>query len=228
MNISAFVLQDADENIEQQTLAVVNSLTTRAQLLPVTCPAEAQQAGAVLVEIATRRKVVEEWFAPLVEAAHKAHKALTQRRSTVLAQFVGPESIIKDKLGQFRQLEERARRAAEQQAAVAAQEAARAAQMAQAEAAMDSGDLTRCEAILDAPAPPVLVAPVAVPAPTVIAGTSFVETWTFEVTDLSALPREYMVPDTKKIGAVVRALKGECRIPGVRVWADTSVRTRTA
>lgn len=47
--------------------------------------------------------------------------------------------------------------------------------------------------------------------------------WKFEITDPTAIPREYLAIDEKKIGAVVRALKADASIPGVRVYAETSL-----
>jgi len=42
-------------------------------------------------------------------------------------------------------------------------------------------------------------------------------TWKYEVVDLAALPDEYKVPDTVKLGKVVRA--GVREIPGVRIFS---------
>lgn len=50
-----------------------------------------------------------------------------------------------------------------------------------------------------------------------VAGHSVIVTWDFEITDASKLPREYMMPDEKKIGKVVSALKASADIPGIRV-----------
>ena len=44
--------------------------------------------------------------------------------------------------------------------------------------------------------------------------------WKFEITDVSQLPREYMTPDTTKIGSVVRATKGTLPIAGVRIYSE--------
>lgn len=46
--------------------------------------------------------------------------------------------------------------------------------------------------------------------------------WEYEITDPAALPREYLIPADVKIAAVVRALKGETNIPGVRVFERLS------
>jgi hypothetical protein len=40
------------------------------------------------------------------------------------------------------------------------------------------------------------------------------------------LPREYLRPDEKAIGKVVKALKGSTRIPGVEVFDAGTVRVR--
>jgi len=44
--------------------------------------------------------------------------------------------------------------------------------------------------------------------------------WEFVVEDLALVPREYLTLDTKKVGAVVRSLKGETRIPGIKIWPE--------
>jgi hypothetical protein len=50
------------------------------------------------------------------------------------------------------------------------------------------------------------------------------ETWTFEVEDESKIPAEYMVPDTKKIGAVVKA--GVREIAGVKIFKEEGLTIR--
>ncbi len=46
------------------------------------------------------------------------------------------------------------------------------------------------------------------------------EVWRFEVEDVSKLPAQFLVPDEKAIGAVVRSQKGNAKIPGVRVFVE--------
>lgn len=46
--------------------------------------------------------------------------------------------------------------------------------------------------------------------------------WKFEIKDPDAIPREYLVIDEQAIGRVVRALKSNTRIPGVRVYSEES------
>ncbi len=68
--------------------------------------------------------------------------------------------------------------------------------------------------------------PVLAPVAPIAQGASFREIWKFEITDAKALPREYLIPDETRIGQVVRALKKDCSIPGVRIWSEKILATR--
>jgi hypothetical protein len=56
-----------------------------------------------------------------------------------------------------------------------------------------------------------------------VAGISERLVWRFEITDPTKIPREYLSVDEKKIGGVVRSLKGDANIPGVRVYSESVV-----
>ena len=68
---------------------------------------------------------------------------------------------------------------------------------------------------------PVVVAPAWKPSGSKLAT---VVTWGFEIVNAGEIPREYMIPDETKIGAVIRASKGSIVIPGVRAVRRESVR----
>lgn len=52
-------------------------------------------------------------------------------------------------------------------------------------------------------------------------GTASRSSWHVEITDVSLLPREFMVPDEKKLNSIASALKDKAPdIPGVR-WVET-------
>lgn len=114
----------------------------------------------------------------------------------------------------------------EQQAAIARAEAVKiAAEERQKEEtkreqlatlAKEAGEEKLAESIIAAPREdPVVVPQVKLPD---IEGRHYRESWEFQITDPSALPREYLAPDEQKIGKIVRALKQTTNIPGVRVF----------
>lgn len=52
---------------------------------------------------------------------------------------------------------------------------------------------------------------------TTIGTVGFTEHWSFEIVDEALIPREYLSIDTTKIGQVVRAMKADTNIPGIKV-----------
>jgi hypothetical protein len=58
-----------------------------------------------------------------------------------------------------------------------------------------------------------------------VQGVARKRVWKFRVDDASKLPREFLMPDEKKLTGYVRAMKGDARIPGITVWdePDTAV-----
>lgn len=71
------------------------------------------------------------------------------------------------------------------------------------------------------------VAPVLRSAPAKVAGISSRENWKFEVIDLSLVPREYLMIDEKKVSGVVKAMKAETKIAGIRAYPEAVLATRT-
>jgi type IV secretory pathway VirB10-like protein len=68
-----------------------------------------------------------------------------------------------------------------------------------------------------------VVAPVIHREPPKIAGLQMRDQWKFEITDPTKINAAFLMPDEKKIGAQVRALKGDAAAilgPGVRVWCE--------
>lgn len=49
-------------------------------------------------------------------------------------------------------------------------------------------------------------------------GISYREDWKFEVTDIEALPKKYMIPDEKTLAEIARSTKGLVEIPGVKFY----------
>jgi hypothetical protein len=71
--------------------------------------------------------------------------------------------------------------------------------------------------------------PTAAPKPVTVYGNtgsaaSFTNTWDFEVTSATEVPREYLVPDEKKIRQAVK--DGVRTIPGVNIFEKTGLRVR--
>lgn len=234
--------------LEQQSTALVSDI----HALAVTDAESYRHAGGLLVTIATYIRRVGEVLDPIVEAAHRTHKVAVSQRDALLKPAAGAKRVLGDRMAVYDQEQARIRREAElaaQRERERQERAARDAAEAEVRRIMDEaetrrldeaaamearGDRAAAERLLEAPIPAPVVPPVFVfvpspPSPTVerVEGVSYREDWSFEVVDPGLVPREFMIPNEKAIGGVVRAMRGATNIPGVRAFARrvTSVRT---
>lgn len=60
-----------------------------------------------------------------------------------------------------------------------------------------------------------------------IEGVSYSDVWDGEVVDASLIPREYLVPDTKKLRDLTKVLKEACSIPGWKVKNAKTISVRS-
>lgn len=185
-------------------------LLTLARQIIVRTPEQAEKANGVLAQITVRQKKIEEWFKDPIADLHSAHKRMTQRRAAAVAIYEQPRMLIRQKLAQFQQAQEDARREAEEAA------------MKAAELASENGE-------------PVFTAPITVPEPVALEGVSFVEQWSCEVDDPMAIikavaegraPVSVVVPDMKVLNGLARSLKSAFNVPGARAVCTKQVREK--
>lgn len=166
--------------------------------------AEDAKRGAVM-PLKAKVAAVTEWFDDNLVAP-------LRRRELALKQAIG------DYQAAVRAAAERARQEAAREAERERQRLAKAAAKAEAEGRERAAEKLeqRAQQVVEEYVPP----------PEAPSGISTREVWRFEVTDPAQVPREYMSVDERKIGAVVRALKNQAGIPGVRVWCEQVVVAR--
>lgn len=200
-------------------------------------------AGEQLKRIAAFIRRVGVVLDPIVDAAYKAHKVAVATRESLLRPAEGAKRVLGERLAAWDAEQARARRALE---AAAREERARldreawqqreaednrrraeaeARRLDEAAALEAAGDREGAARLIEAPppydpvpppAPAVFVPPPPEPAPR-IDGISYRDVWTFEIVDSARIPPEFWMVDEKKIGAVVRAMRSACNIPGIKV-----------
>lgn len=57
--------------------------------------------------------------------------------------------------------------------------------------------------------------------------TTFVEKWKYKITNADKLPKDYLMPDERKIANTVRMMGEMAKIDGVQVYRDDEVRIST-
>lgn len=175
-----------------------------------------ERAAAERRELERQRQAAEAEQRRLAEEQRRAHEEADRRAAD--ARKAGDEAAAREA--------EEAAYAQAREADVAAQAAAEASQ-----AAADRLELAE-------------IAPVSLPTvePPKASGISTRQAWKAEVTDLHALIKAaaarlaegdptlaaLLIVDTKALGQLAKALKGQARIPGVRVFTEESLAVRSA
>lgn len=198
-------------------------LAANARAFVITGNEKLQAAGEMLRGIKRLRAEVDAAFDPIIKRAHETHREAISQKKQAEGPLVDAESIIKGKICAYQA--EEARKAAEEQARLR-REAERLAEEAKLALALEleaAGETEAAEVALDAA--PMIIVPVPA-APPKVAGVSTREAWGYNITDAAKIPREYLIPDLSKIGAVVRAMKGQTNIPGVSVYREDIVSAR--
>lgn len=174
---------------------------------------------------------IAETFDPQISKAHELHRSLLAEKKKYTAPLDEAERIVKRTIAGYLAEEDRKRREAEaERARIEAEARAEADKKLRAvEKAEAKGNFAKAEALaqeaVNVMEAKIEEAPVVPDAP-VATGLSLRKVWKFRIKDAALLPREYLIPDEVKIGRVVRALKGDAKIPGVSVYSEDDVSSR--
>ncbi len=184
-----------------------------------------------LQDLRTMAGKVEATFDPQITRAHELHKSLLAEKKKFYEPLMAAERIVKRAVGNFYEEQDRRRIEAEKERQRIEKEALDKAQELEAEAAnaktQDDRDAAIDKAVAVLQTADEKAQQATAGAATVkIAGISVSDTWHFEIVDAGLVPAEYWTLDLVRIGKVVRALKGDTKIPGVRTYSEKAVANR--
>ncbi len=204
-------------------------LAEKAAALVIRNDDDNEIAGAFLVDCARQLKNINSVFDPIISKAHAAHKEALAKKK----EFAGPVETAKRKIsgliGEYDRKKEAERREAERKARAEARRIEEERRIKEAEALEKVGQAEAAEAVIEKPLP----VPAPAPPPPVRrpSGISVRKAWAFRVLDPSKIKPEYMIPDEKKIGQVVRAMGAQAAAmigEGVEIYEKEIVSARTA
>ena len=218
-------------DLQAPTTADVNPIVTAANALTVSTQEEAEAGAAMSLQIRTMIGRVNAHHDPIIQAAHRTHKAAKAAAATFLTPLKTAKAIVGDKVGAWQAEQRRieaarvAKERAEQQAAQIAAEKQREEEQAErTRLAAEAEALNEPEAaeVLRAepePLPPPV--PVAVVQPVhKITGMRTTERWHAEVVNFALVPRRYLMADQKILDAEARRCKESFSVPGVKAVCD--------
>lgn len=170
-------------------------------------------------ELDSRRKLITR---PL-DQAKKAVMDLFRDPIDLLAKA---ESNLKRSMLAYTQEQERKRQEAERKAQEAArkeEEAKRRKLEARADKAEAKGDTEKAESLREQAEEVHVPRPIVVPQVNRVAGISERKVWKYRIIDVNKIPREYMIPNEKAIGALARQTNGSIVIPGVEFYTEQTI-----
>lgn len=203
-------IANVNQTLCERGIALAGNIKDRATL---------DEAVAHGKEIDRRLSWWLDFIEPIVSTAHKAWKTTTERRESVAAPLRRAKVSLSSAIGFYKTQEERKRAAAEEKLRAEMRKQAEDAKINTAVAMEAAGQNGAAEAVLDAP---VVMPAVVLPKQTDTEGTYTRTNWKFAIVDESKIPREFMIPDLKKIGGIVRSAKkdAEKMIPGIEVQEE--------
>jgi len=211
---------EVQENVYANEIAAVKA---EASQLKVVDDASYQIAGNVLTEIKTKQKMVKEYFAPLKEAANKAHKAITSKESETLKPLEEIERSLKSEMSNYFMEQERKKREAEallrKQIEEEKRRALAEAEKLEKEGKTEESDMAFQQAV-DAEEM-AMFTKVEVEKPKV-KGVGTQKDWELTITDEAKVPAYIMGAcvrpvDLMAIKKLVKATEGKIRIDGISI-----------
>lgn len=213
-----------------------------AKTFIIDSPAMLEEAGNELRNIVGAKKKLNDQRLSITRPIDEAKTKVMDLFRKPIELLEEAEALLKRSISNFQQEQERIRREEQRKAdEAAAAERKRIAEEAaalerQGQEALQSGTPEAIERAQEVIAQAedlrtrqqMTVAPIVDSAPTKVSGISSRQNWKFEITDASLIPREYLMPDEKKISGVVKAMKDATNISGIRAYPESVVSARVA
>jgi len=179
-------------------------------------------AAFELKKIKDKTKIIEEARKAITKPLDEAKKKAMDLFRDPLELLTRAEKFVKKAILDFQQRQEKVRR--EQEAKLREQQRKEAERLQKrAEKAESKGQEEKAEELKQQAEEKQAINPTVAPTFEKTKGISTKKIWKFKIVDIKSIPREYMMPDEKAIGQIVRATKGTLQIPGVEIYSEETI-----
>lgn len=234
-NINSTGLTQSATEAVQTALVQAGDASALAQALVIDSPTARELADMELKAVARQEKALTEQRLSLTRPLDEVKKGIMALFDPAIKALSDIQTAYKTKMLAWDQAErlridEENRKAREAAAAEERrQREAAEALRKEAEAKSAAGLAAEAEALQAAAAEvdstPTLPAPIVVPVARPKGSSYTAKRWTFEIVNVAEIPREYLLPDEKKIGGLATDLKGDAKVPGVRFFEVENIVT---
>jgi hypothetical protein len=163
-------------------------------------------------------KAIEEKLGPAKQKAHELHKKLSDLMNEMAAPWKADRTYFVAEMKRFQREEKEKAEAEERRLREIARKELEERQLQDAVEAEVNGDLEEAQAIIEEE----MFVPTPIVRPDVpkVDGRRYATKWSWKVTDINKVPREYLIVDQIKMNGIVRAMKGQTRISGIEVFEE--------
>lgn len=200
------------------------TLPEKAKAIVIRTADDYKQAAEFKITLAGWRKKITEEFAPMKEAANKAHKAITAKEGEYLKPITDAEATLKASIIKWQDEQEAIRRAEQRRLELEAQMRRDLERQQREEEALQAAIAEGTDDVYVEPTPYV-PPPIAAPTYEKVAGLGITRRWSAEVTDIKKLcravadgvvPESYVLPNMPALNQRAQADKQALVLPGVR------------
>lgn len=212
-----------EQEVARRASAIADEMETFARSYVVKSDEDYANGADDLKRVKAKQKQLEDQRVSMTGPLNESLKRINEMFRGPKDRLAAVENTIKRQLLAWQAEVERKRR--EEQARL--DEAARREReklAKQAEKAEAAGKVEKAAELEERAA--TVVAPIVTTAPPKVAGVSARDVWKFEIIDPTKINASCMIPDEKKIRAIVTSMKGDAADvigPGVRVWCEKSL-----
>lgn len=163
-------------------------------------------------------KAIEEKLGPAKQKAHELHKKLSDLMNEMAAPWKADRTYFVAEMKRFQREEKEKAEAEERRLREIARKELEERQLQDAVEAEVNGDLEEAQAIIEEEM--FVPTPIVKPDVPKVDNRKYATRWTWKVTDINKVPREYLMVDQIKVNGIVRAMKDNTKIPGIQVFEE--------
>ncbi len=205
---------ETPDNVAMKAISVYDQVKVIAVIDNVTMVA----ADDMIKSMRLLRKEIALTFDPIISKAHAAHKEAKAQKDKAELPLIRAEEYLKPQIKAYLAQEERKRQDEENRLRLEAKKAEEEKRLSNAVQLEAEGLTEEAEYVIACQIP--IVMPTAEKTTPNADMRLYRKVWKYRIVNESLIPREYHMVDLPKIGAVVRALKSKCKIPGIEVYEE--------